>query len=106
MRRLSEPHAGLEEYVKTRQFVASKTMPEWPHEYIVRDRVGERLFEKLVSHIRDHGREGRFYARIITYYEEAGTVYWTMGAPLDETIVNRCGSEDTNQRRLVSGSLP
>ena len=27
----------------------------------------------------DHGREGRFYERVLTYYEEAGLTYWTMG---------------------------
>ena len=54
------------------------------------------LFERLVVHIRANGVEGRFYERAITYYEETGLVYWTMGEPLDETIiVNRCRSEDT-----------
>ena len=82
-------------------------MPEWPHEYIVRERVDERLFEDLVRHIRAHGREGRFYEKVLIYYEEAGMVYWTMGAPLSETtIVNRCRSEDTYERRLEAGTLP
>jgi hypothetical protein len=82
-------------------------MPEWPHEYIVRDRVDKALFEDLVRHIRAHGSEGRFYQRALIYYEEAGLVYWTMGAPVRETtIVNRCRSEDTYQSRLASGTLP
>jgi hypothetical protein len=89
------------------EWTFAKTMPEWPHEYIVRDRVDGELFERLVTHIRDHGYEGRFYAKTITYYDEAGLVYWTMGAPLSETtIVNRCRSEDTYERRLVAGTLP
>ena len=79
-------------------------MPEWPHEYIVRDRVDQALFEGLVVHIRTHGCQGRFYEKTITYYEEAGLVYWTMGAPLHETtIVNRCRNEDTYERRLAIG---
>jgi hypothetical protein len=82
-------------------------MPEWPHEYIVRDRVDEALFVDLVRHIRTHGRSGRFYARELVYYEEAGLVYWTMGAPIDETtIINRCKSEDTYEARLASGTMP
>ena len=83
-------------------------MPEWPHEYIVREpRRRDRLFEDLVRHIRAHGREGRFYEKVLVYYEEAGMVYWTMGAPVDETtIVNRCRSEDTYERRLEEGRLP
>ena len=99
--------ASLRAFVDTAEWTFAKTMPEWPHEYIVRDRVDEELFERLVAHIRDHGYEGRFYERIITYYEEAGLVYWTMGAPLHETtIVNRCRSEDTYAHRLSLGTLP
>ena len=44
---------------------------------------------------------------VLTYYEEAGLVYWTMGAPLAETtIVNRCRSEETYENRLAAGTLP
>jgi hypothetical protein len=97
----------LRAFVDGQTWTFAKTMPAWPHEYIVRDRVDEALFEDLVCHIRAHGRAGRFYERAITYYEEAGMVYWTMGAPLPETsIVNRCKSEDTYERRLAAGSLP
>ena len=53
------------------------------------------------------GYEGRFYQRAITYYEEAGLVYWTMGAPLPETtVINRCRKEDTYEERLKRGALP
>ena len=38
-------------------------MPEWPHEYLVRERVDEILFEQLVKHIRQHGCEGKFYRK-------------------------------------------
>ena len=30
-------------------------MPEWPHEYLVRERVDEQLFERTVEHIRSNG---------------------------------------------------
>ena len=34
-------------------------------------------------------------------------VYWTMGAPLAETIIiNRCRKEDTYEERLRRGTLP
>ena len=50
-------------------------MPEWPHEYIVRDRVDKALFEALVLHIRQYGFEGRFYQRVFTYFAEGGFLY-------------------------------
>jgi hypothetical protein len=79
----------------------------WPHEYIVRDRVDEGLFLSLVRHIREHGYEGRFYHKPITYFDEDGLVYWTMGAPIEETtIVNRCGKEQSYEYRLKHGTLP
>ena len=97
----------LRTFIDTQDWTFARTMPEWPHEYIVRDRVDQSLFKRLVVHIRTHGHEGRFYDKTITYYEEAGLVYWTMGAPLSETIiVNRCRSEDTYERRLAKGTLP
>jgi len=99
--------ADLRTFVDEQLWTFAKTMPEWPHEYIVRDQVDEELFECLVVHIRSHGYEGRFYEKAITYYEEAGLVYWTVGAPLSETtIVNRCRSEETYEHRLARGTLP
>lgn len=45
-------------------------MPTWPHEYLVRQRVDNTLFERLVLFIRVNGYQGRFYNKAITYYEE------------------------------------
>lgn len=79
----------------------------WPHEYIVRDQVDEKLFIKLVEHIRFYGYKGSFYTKEITYYDEDGFVYWTMGAPVDETtIINRCRKEQTYEYRLAHNELP
>ncbi len=94
-------------FVESEEWTFAKTMPEWPHEYLVRKRVDQRLFERLVMFIRTCGREAPFYDTVHVYYEEAGRVYWTMGAPLEETtIINRCRSEDTFERRLSEGRLP
>jgi len=82
-------------------------MPEWPHEYIVRDRVDDEMFVRLVKHIRVNGYVGRFYSKPITYFDYDGMTYWTMGAPISETIIiNRCRKEDTYERRLAEGRLP
>ena len=82
-------------------------MPTWPHEYLVRERVDEDSFVRLVRHIRENGYQGKFYAMSITYFDEAGLTYWTMGAPVEQTtIINRCKKEDSYECRLIRGTLP
>ncbi len=63
----------LRGFVDEQLWTFARTMPERPYEYIVRDRVEERLFEDLVRQVRARRREGRFYATVITYYDEAQT---------------------------------
>ncbi len=47
------------------------------------------------------------YNKPITYYDHEGRVYWTMGAPIEETtIINRCLKEDSYESRQKSGTLP
>jgi len=97
----------LRDFVDTTEWTFAKTMPEWPHEYIVRKCVDEDLFVRLVRHIRANGYEGKFYRKSITYYDDRGLVYWTMGEPLGETtIINRCRKEDSYESRLLRGTLP
>ena len=95
MERFSEE---LKKFINNSQWIFAKTYAAtWPHHYIVRDRVDENLFVKMVQHIRHFGYEGRFYNMKITYFDEAGYVYWTMGAPIEETtIINRCTEENKN----------
>jgi len=97
----------LKNFIDSVKWTYAKTMPDWPHEYIVRSRVAEELFIKLVEHIRNYGYEGKFFSMPITYFDHDGMTYWTMGAPLDETIiVNRCKKADTYEVRLKEGRLP
>ena len=94
-------------FIDKEKWTFAKTMPKWPHEYIVREQVDENLFVELVEHIRANGYRGNFYKKEITYYEENGLVYWTMGAPVSETIIiNRCIKENTYESRLANGTLP
>ncbi len=55
----------LHEFIKNQNWIYAKTMPKWPHEYIVRNRVDENLFVRLVQQIRSAGYKldfGHFYA--------------------------------------------
>lgn len=98
----------LKAFVEESDWTFAKTYARtWPHEYIVRDRVDESLFFSLVRHIREQGYKGRFYGKVITYFDQGGWVYWTMGAPVGETtIVNRCTKEQTCEYRLEHNELP
>lgn len=99
--------AQIKDFIQRVTWTYAKTMPEWPHEYIVRHHVDNRLFIEMVKHIREFGFQGLFYEKSITYFDEAGKVYWTMGEPLEKTtIINRCREEDTYEVRRKNGTLP
>jgi hypothetical protein len=81
----------LRRFINDEQWRFANRMPDWPHEYLVRERVDRKLFERAVKHIRSNGYEGVFFQTVILYYEEGDLVYWTIGAPVEETvIINRC----------------
>jgi hypothetical protein len=83
------------------QWRTASRMPDWPHEYLVRERVDRKLFERAVKHIRSNGYEGRVYQTAIRYYEEGDLVYWTMGAAVEETvIINRCRKGESIELRV------
>lgn len=97
----------LRRFIGIERWKFSTTLPDWPHEYLVRERVDRGLFERVVKHIRSNGYEGRFYEREIRYYEEEALVYWTIGAPVEQTlIINRCRKEESLEARLASCQLP
>jgi len=98
----------LKEFADITPWTFAKTYAKtWPHEYIVRDQVDRDLFLQLVSHIREHGYQGTFYSKPITYFDQSGMVYWTMGAPVEETtIINRCRKEDSYEYKRDHGQLP
>ena len=98
---------ALRDFVDNAQWTFAKTMPEWPHEYIVRGQVDENLFMMLVQHIRFQGYEAKFYEKTFIYYDYGGMIYWTMGEPIGETtIINRCRKKESYEYRFRNGTLP
>lgn len=97
----------LRNFAREAKWTFAKTMPQWPHEYILRDRVDEELFDRFVRHVRANGHEEAFYTETYIYFEEDGLLYWTMGEPIEETdIINRCRKESSYECRLKNGTLP
>jgi len=99
---------NLKLFVGSQNWIFAKTYAKtWPHEYIVRDQVDEALFVELAEHIRSNGYVGKFYKMDITYFDENGVVYWTMGDPIEtENIINRCTKEQSYEYRLKHNDLP
>jgi hypothetical protein len=72
----------------------AKTMPKIPHAYTLRKNWEDQRFVDVVNYIREHGRveEFRIYNTVkeYTYLYIGDYKYWTMGAPIEQTIlINR-----------------
>jgi hypothetical protein len=85
-------------YIAQVRWQFAKTMPQWPHEYTVREwRLDlEREFLRFVELIRRYGevkpwpRDAPVPRYHLTYLEIDGSEYWSMGAPVpDTTVINR-----------------
>ena len=85
------------EFIKTSRWRFAKTMPQWPHEYVVRNwrPEKEKVFERFIMVIRDQGYDAPFLDdATYRYLEIDGWKYWTMGeAPNETTIINRARVE-------------
>ena len=91
-------------FVGKRNWRYAKTMPQWPHEYTVRrfdDPQHEQvMFEAAVRFIRSQG-ERRIFAptgRNSIYLDVDGRQYWSMGAPVQETIIINRAWRDWRER--------
>lgn len=88
----------IREFVAGESWRFAKTYAEKaPHEYIVRDKINgtDDQFVQFVLYIREYGFEASFWRKNHIYLPLDGKYYWTMGAPIDETIIiNRCRQSD------------
>lgn len=72
------------EYIAGAKWQEAKSGP--PHHYTVRSWQPD-TFERAVLLIRSYGVGERFWSKTYTYFYYEGYKYWTMGAPLDKTII-------------------
>jgi len=85
-------------FIAASRWVFAKTMPQTPHEYTLRrDARDEAEFEHFVVLIRELGDPATFDGREYVYLHVDGRKYWTMGSPVDATIlINRTVTSDTS----------
>ena len=96
-------------FIGKRHWHYAKTMPQWPHEYTVRKyedpKEDQTLFEEAVAFIRAYGERRKFEptGKCSVYFDIDGR-QWTMGAPIDETIIINRAWWDWRER-LARGEL-
>jgi len=75
-------------------WIYAKSMPKFPHWYTLRETWSDDpLFDEVVAFIRKHGRRERFGRKQFIYFYLDGHKYWTMGAPIPDTIlINRAAA--------------
>jgi hypothetical protein len=93
-RGMPEASDGLERVahdLAAQRWIFAKTIPENPHEYTLRrEWRSDTGFVRAVRFIRDHGYRNLFEGRWYTQLDIGAHTYWTMGAPVEETIlINR-----------------
>lgn len=78
-------------FIESNTWKFASSMPSVPHFYCLKEKcVDPLMFERFVMHIRKHGYVGKFWRKEYMYYNDSTYKYWTMGAPIHETIlINR-----------------
>ncbi len=77
-------------FIDNQEWVYAKTMPETPHWYIIKNRLKNEdvtIFEGFVHFIREKGLKRVFQNKIYSYYNFGDYDYWTMGEPIEKTVV-------------------
>jgi hypothetical protein len=75
------------EFINQYEWTFAKTMPWCPHWYVVRRNVDNDKFVGFVKLIRAEGEIRPWGRYRHTYLDIDGYQYWTMGAPIANTII-------------------
>jgi hypothetical protein len=81
----------IRDFIAAHKWTFAKSMPKTPHEYTLRRNARDDAeFVAVVQEIRRRGEQRFFGSRPYVYFDLGEYEYWTMGAPLGETIlINR-----------------
>jgi hypothetical protein len=80
----------IKAFISKECWTFAKTMPQWPHWYLVRAKCDDDTFSKFVSFIYTNGYVRAWHDREFTYLDIDDYSYWTTGNPVDQTtIINR-----------------
>jgi len=97
----------LTEFVHAHRWTYAKTMPQWPHEYVVRKNVTDDVsFCRFVMTIRRYGNDEPFFSRTHRYLDLEGFKYWTMGDWLATTIIINRAPISHEARPFVTNPVP
>ena len=92
--------ASIGAVINRLSFRFARTMPEIPHEYVVRSPDNEAAYMALFTAIKGHGVYERWAGRHKRYlYPGDGWKYWAMTTELQESrVINRMKIEDDLER--------
>ena len=82
--------ARMRDFVNAHDWTFATTYKDTaPHEYVVikPDNKERKIFEAIVLYIRARGYDEKYEGRTYRYYDLDGKKYWTMGDPLEVTII-------------------
>jgi hypothetical protein len=83
-------HEEVEQWCRSVEWHFAVTRPDNPHSYTLRRHTDLYVFQKVVLHIREFGYQYRWGRGEYTQYRADAHDMWTMGAPLEATIlINR-----------------
>ena len=87
------PRTDLEficDIIERSRWIFAKTMPKNPHCYMLRKGCDDSEFVRFVELIRQYGHCLIYNGTEYTVLDVGEWFYWTMGAPIEETIlINR-----------------
>lgn len=99
--------AELSDFVQAHAWTYAKTMPQCPHEYVVRKNVADDdAFCRFVMTIRRLGNVEPYFTKIHRYLDVGAFKYWTMGDWLPTTIIINRARIDHAPRPLVLNPIP